>query len=112
KQEVDAYVEQARRATEIDRMSTEREKTGVFTGAYCINHLNGDRIPIFIADYALATYGTGAVMGVPAHDQRDFEFAEKYGLPVKVVIAPPDYAEEPLREAYVDEGAMVNSGRF
>ncbi len=110
--EVMAYVEQTRRTTEIERMSTEREKTGVFTGAYCKNLLNGDQVPIFIADYALATYGTGAVMGVPAHDQRDFEFAEKYGLPVKVVIAPAGYRGEPLTEAYVDEGTMVNSGQF
>jgi leucyl-tRNA synthetase len=112
KAEVEAYVAQAIRQTEIDRMSTEREKTGVFTGAYCKNLLNGEAVPIYVADYALATYGTGAVMGVPAHDQRDFEFAQKYGLPVKVVIAPPGYNGEPLTEAHVDEGLMVNSGEF
>jgi leucyl-tRNA synthetase len=112
KAEVDAYVEQAIRTTEIDRLSTEGEKTGVFTGAYCRNLLSGEDVPIFIADYALATYGTGAVMGVPAHDQRDFEFAQKYSLPVKVVIAPPDYDGSPFKAAFVDEGTMVNSGEF
>ncbi len=110
--EVEAYVQQAQRQTEIDRLSTEHEKTGVFTGSYCQNLLNGEPVPIYVADYALATYGTGAVMGVPAHDQRDFEFAAKYGLPVKVVIAPPTYAGEPLTEAYVDDGTMVNSPGF
>ncbi len=110
--EVEAYVQQAQRQTEIDRLSTEHEKTGVFTGAYCQNLLNGEQVRVYVADYALATYGTGAVMGVPAHDQRDFEFAAKYGLPVKVVIAPPTYAGEPLTEAYVDEGTMVNSPGF
>jgi leucyl-tRNA synthetase len=112
KAEVDAYVDQARRTSEIDRLSTEREKTGVFTGAYCKNLLSGEDVPIYIADYALATYGTGAVMGVPAHDQRDFEFAQKYGLPVKVVIAPAGYGSEPFEAAFVDEGTMVNSAEF
>ena len=110
--EIDAYVEQARRATEIERQSTEREKTGVFTGAYCINRLNDERVPIWIADYALATYGTGAVMAVPAHDQRDFEFATKFGLPIREVIAPPDGPSGELSEAYTDPGVLVNSGDF
>ena len=89
KEAVQAYVEQARRATEIDRLSTEREKTGVPLGAYAVNHLNGERIPLYIADYVLTTYGTGIVMGVPAHDQRDYEFARKHGLEIRTVIAPP-----------------------
>ena len=110
--EIDAYVLQARRATEIERQSTEREKTGVFTGAYCINRLNDERVPIWIADYALATYGTGAVMAVPAHDQRDFDFATKYCLPIREVIAPPEGPQGELAEAYVDHGALVNSGDF
>jgi len=110
--EVEAYVEQARRQTEIERLSTEREKTGVFTGAYCANLLSGERVPVWIADYALLWYGTGAVMGVPAHDQRDFEFARKFGLPCQVVIAPPGWDGSPLEEAYVEAGTMVNSGRF
>ena len=110
--EIDAYVEQARRATEIERQSTEREKTGVFTGAYCVNRLNGERVPIWIADYALATYGTGAVMAVPAHDQRDFDFATKFGLPIREVIAGPDGPAGELSEAYTDPGVLVNSSDF
>ncbi len=110
--EVDAYVEQARRQTEIERLSTERQKTGVFTGAYCKNLLSGQDVPIWIADYALLWYGTGAVMGVPAHDDRDFEFARQYGIPIPVVIAPPDWDGEPLDRAYLDPGLMVNSGQF
>jgi len=110
--DVGAYVEMTRRETEIERLSTEREKTGTFIGAYAINPLSGDRVPIWIADYALLTYGTGAVMGVPAHDQRDFEFAHKFGLPIPVVIAPPGWSGEPLAAAYVEPGTMVSSGPF
>jgi leucyl-tRNA synthetase len=110
--EVEAYVEAARRQSEIERLSTEKEKTGVFIGAYCKNLLNGRDVPIFIADYALLWYGTGIVMGVPAHDERDFDFAKKYGLPIPVVIAPPDYEGEPLEQAYVEAGTMINSGPF
>ncbi|MDA0364507.1 MAG: leucine--tRNA ligase [Chloroflexi bacterium] len=109
---VDAYVEQARRATEIERQSTERDKTGVFTGAYCVNYLTNERVPIWIADYVLATYGTGAVMAVPAHDQRDFEFAQKFGLPIKIVVSPPDWDGATLTEAYLGSGPLVNSGSF
>ena len=112
REEVEAYVDQARRQTEIERMSTEKVKTGVFTGSYAVNRLNGDRVPILIGDYVLLTYGTGIVMGVPAHDQRDFEFATKYDLPIRVVVAPPDWDGGELSEAYVDEGTQVNSGRF
>ncbi|HEY8491792.1 MAG TPA: leucine--tRNA ligase, partial [Dehalococcoidia bacterium] len=111
--EVEAYVQQTRRESEIERTSTEREKTGVFTGAYCVNRLNGERVPIFIADYVLLSYGTGAVMGVPGHDQRDFEFARKYGLPVKVVITPPDWRPgQELAEAWTGPGRMINSDIF
>ncbi len=110
--EVDRYVEQARGRTEVDRLSTETEKTGVFTGAYCVNRLNGERVPILTADYVLLTYGTGVVMGVPAHDQRDFEFARRYGLPVSVVVAPPEWDGGELSEAYVEEGTQVKSGEF
>jgi len=112
RQAVQDYVEAARRQTEIERLSTEREKTGVFIGAYCINPLNGERVPIWIGDYVLYSYGTGAVMGVPAHDTRDFVFAKRYGLSIPVVIAPPGWNGEELAEAYVDEGTMVNSGPF
>ena len=111
--EVEAYVRQAREASEIDRLSTEREKTGVFTGAYAINRLSGERVPIWTADYVLLTYGTGAVMGVPAHDARDFEFAQRYGLEIRVVVAPPEWDGEPLPEAYLGRtGSQVSSGRF
>ncbi|MCS7001966.1 MAG: leucine--tRNA ligase, partial [Dehalococcoidia bacterium] len=109
---VQAYVEQARRASEIERLAADREKTGVPIGAYAINRLNGQRVPIWIADYALATYGTGAVMGVPAHDERDFAFAQKFGLPIPVVIAPPGWDGAPLTAAWTGDGAMVNSGQF
>jgi leucyl-tRNA synthetase len=88
--EVQEYVEQTRRTTEIDRLSTEKEKTGVFTGGYAINPVNGERVPIWIADYVLVTYGTGAIMAVPAHDERDFAFALKYGLPIIPVIERND----------------------
>ena len=112
KAEVEDYVARSRRQTEIERLSTEREKDGVFTGAYVINRLNGDRVPIWVADYVLLSYGTGAVMGVPAHDERDFAFARKYSLPIKVVIAPPQWQGEELEEAYTEPGTMVNSGQF
>ena len=110
--EVEAYVEQARRQTEIERLAAEKEKTGVFLGSHVVSRLNGEKVPVFIADYALMSYGTGAVMGVPAHDQRDFEFAQKYALPINVVIAPPDWDGSELTEAYVSDGTMVNSGQF
>ena len=105
-------MEEARRQSEVERLSTEREKSGVFTGAYAVNRLNGDRVPIYVADYVLLTYGTGIVMGVPAHDQRDYEFARKYGLDVRVVIAPPGWDGAELAEAFVEDGAQVNSGPF
>jgi leucyl-tRNA synthetase len=110
--QVEAYVEQALSQAEIDRLSLSTEKSGVFTGGYVLNPLSNERIPVWIADYVLLTYGTGAVMGVPAHDQRDFEFARKYGLPIRVVIAPPGYRNEPLEMAYTEAGSMINSGKF
>ena len=112
KAEVADYIHQASLETEIERLSTEKEKTGVFTGAYCINRLNGERVPILTADYVLHTYGTGVVMGVPAHDARDFIFAKKYGLPIRVVVAPPDWDGGDLEDAYLAEGTQVNSGEF
>ena len=110
---VKAYQEQAKRMGDIQRETVDREKTGVFTGGYAINPVNNERIPIWIADYVLMSYGTGAIMAVPAHDQRDFEFARKYDLPVIVVIQPP--GEDPIiseqMEAAVPAiGEMVNSG--
>ena len=110
--EVEAYIDRSRRESEIERLSTEKEKEGIFIGAYAVNRLNGEKVPIWIADYVLMSYGTGAVMGVPAHDERDFAFAKKYDLPIKVVIAPADWQGGELAEAYTGPGAMVNSGRF
>jgi leucyl-tRNA synthetase len=112
-QPVDAYIQQAARQSDIDREATDKEKTGIFTGGYATNPVNGEKIPIWIADYVLMTYGTGAIMAVPAHDQRDFEFARKYGLEVRVVIQPADM--EPLDGATMAASApaygdMVNSG--
>jgi leucyl-tRNA synthetase len=109
---VRAYVERAGRMTEIDRTDATREKTGVFTGAHALNPANGQEIPIYVADYVLLAYGTGAIMAVPAHDERDFEFAKKYGVPIRTVVAPPDWNGGELDEAYTGEGSMVNSGRF
>lgn len=109
-----AFIERVRAQSEIDRTSAEAEKEGMFTGAYAINPFSGERIPIWIANYVLLEYGTGAVMGVPAHDQRDLEFARKYGLPVRVVIQPLGYDLDPqtMEEAYAEPGLMVNSGEF
>ncbi len=112
RQAIDDYVEATRRMSEIERLAAGREKTGVFTGAYAINPLNQEKVPIWIADYVLQSYGTGAVMAVPAHDQRDFEFAERFGLPIQVVIAPPAWSGGKLSCAFTGEGTMVNSGQF
>ncbi len=112
KKEIEDYIVRSRQQTEIERLSTEKEKDGVFTGAYVINRLNGEKVPIWIADYVLVGYGTGAVMGVPAHDERDFAFARKYDLPIRVVIAPPGWQGAELAEAHITEGTMVNSAQF
>jgi leucyl-tRNA synthetase len=112
---VEAYVDQAARQSEVERMAEARPKTGVFTGAYVINPLNGERIPVWIADYVLLGYGSGAVMGVPAHDPRDFEFARQFSLPVRAVVSPPGAASldgEVWTEAYTGEGELVNSGPY
>jgi leucyl-tRNA synthetase len=105
--EVRAYVEKAARMTEIDRTDVTREKTGVFTGAYAINPANNERIPVFIADYVLMGYGTGAIMAVPGQDQRDWDFARKYDLPIVRTVEPPEDFDG---EAYVGEGQAINSG--
>ncbi len=110
---VDEYVELVAHENEIERTSTSKEKTGVPTGAFAINPINGERIPIWIADYVLSTYGTGAVMAVPAHDERDFDFAVRYALPIRVVVHPVNgRLDEPLAAAFVEDGVAVNSGRF
>jgi leucyl-tRNA synthetase len=112
KTEVDAYVQQAVRQTDVQREATDKEKTGVFSGGYAINPVNGERVPVWIADYVLVTYGTGAIMAVPAHDQRDFEFARKYGIEVRVVIQPEGESvnEKEMTAAVPAYGQMVNSG--
>jgi len=114
--DVEAYVAQARRETEIERLSSDRAKTGIALGAQAINPVNSEKIPIFIADYVLSGYGTGAIMAVPAHDERDFEFARKFGLEIRrVVAAPGTEADAPMVDAYIAHAAderLVNSGRF
>jgi leucyl-tRNA synthetase len=111
---VKEFQKKMERFNEITRTSTETEKEGLFIGTYAINPMNGDRVPIWIANYVLLEYGTGAVMGVPAHDQRDFEFAKKYNLPIKVVVSPPDKTldAKEMTEAYVERGVLVNSDKF
>ncbi|CDX03266.1 leucine--tRNA ligase [Desulfitobacterium hafniense DP7] len=114
--DVQAFIERMKGLNEIARTSTETEKEGLFTGAYCINPYSGEKVPIWIANYVLFEYGTGAVMGVPAHDERDFEFAGKYKLPIKTVILPEgtpvEEKDTPLQAAFVEEGMMVNSGEY
>ncbi len=112
KAEVEAYVAQAARQSDIQREAADKDKTGVFIGAYAVNPVNRARIPMWIADYVLMSYGTGAIMAVPAHDERDFAFAHKYDLPIPVVIAPPDWDGRPLEAAYTGTGRMVNSAPF
>ncbi len=112
KAEVDAYVAAARKASEIERQDTARPKTGVFTGAYAINPVNDEPVPIWVSDYVLMTYGTGAIMAVPAHDQRDFEFARHFNLPIRIVVQPPEVEldTDALSEAWPHSGALINSG--
>ncbi len=118
--EVEAYIAQTSRQSEIERQSTTREKTGVFTGGYAVNPVNGERIPVWIGDYILASYGTGAVMAVPAHDERDFEFALKYDLPIVPVIELPEGATARTATRkdgtevtfHSEQGTMINSGEL
>jgi leucyl-tRNA synthetase len=114
KARVHQYVKEAIAKTDLERAEEGKDKTGVFTGAYATNPVNGERIPIWVADYVMMGYGTGAIMAVPAHDQRDFEFARKFGLPIRVVIQPAGETLHPetMERAYPDEGVMVNSGPF
>lgn len=119
KEAVEAYRANARKMTEIERLSTERVKTGVPLGTHCRNPFNGEIFPLWTADYALVEYGTGAVMAVPTHDTRDFDFAKKYNLPMKVVITPHPSSGHPLpqgamdlAEAYTEPGVLINSGEF
>ena len=110
KQIVEDYKLQCSKINEIERLSSSREKTGVFTGSYAINPINGREVPILVADYVLASYGTGAVMGVAAHDDRDYVFAKKHGLPIERVIRSKDGSPDDL--PYTDYGIMCNSGEF
>ncbi len=114
RKEINAYKEAAAKATEIERSAEDREKTGVFTGAYAINPVSGAKVPVWIADYVMVTYGTGAIMAVPYGDQRDFEFARKFGLEIIAVVKPDGADEVPdpatMEEAYAGPGTMVNSG--
>ena len=112
KQAVEEYRANARKLTEIERLSTERIKTGVPLGTHCINPFTGEKFPLWTADYALVEYGTGAVMAVPAHDTRDYDFAKKYNLPIKVVIQNPENPSDCSEAAYVEEGVLVNSNEF
>jgi leucyl-tRNA synthetase len=113
--EVEAYRQKAQATSDIDRMNAEREKTGVFTGAYAINPVNNKKIPIFIADYVLMGYGTGAIMAVPAHDDRDFAFAKNFDLEITEVVKSPEAKYNPdgsIAEAFISEGVMINSGKY
>lgn len=111
---VKAYQEECQHKSEIERTSLTKEKTGVFTGCYGINPVNGKRVPIFISDYVMMDYGTGAIMAVPAHDQRDFEFAKKFDLDIVPVVDSqnPEIDINNLAEAFVAEGTMINSGKY
>ena len=113
-QEVLAFVERTLKVDSYIRTADFTLKEGVFTGRYCLNPVTEEQIPIYVANFVLFDYGTGAIMAVPTHDQRDFEFAKKYDLPLRVVISPPDQdlKEETMTEAYVEEGILVNSGPF
>ncbi len=106
--EVRKYIEQSKKKTEFERTKLEKEKTGVFTGSFCVNPANGEEVPIWVGDYVVGTYGGGAVMVVPAHDKRDYQFAKKYGLEIKEVIKGGDIS----KEAFVEHGELVNSGKF
>ena len=108
--EFEAYLAQVRKLTDIERQSTDREKTGVFLGVYAVNPVNGERIPMWAADYVLPDYGTGAIMAVPAHDQRDLDFALKFGLPVRIVVATDQPDPAATGTATPGDGVLVNSG--
>jgi len=108
KEKVKNYIEEANKKSDFERTKLEKEKTGVFTGSYCINPANDEKIPIWVGDYVIATYGGGAVMVVPAHDYRDYDFAKQYGLEVKEVVSGGDIQ----KDAFVDYGILINSGQF
>jgi leucyl-tRNA synthetase len=108
REKVAEYVRASQKKSEFERTKLEKEKTGVFTGSYCLNPINQEKVPIWVSDYVVATYGGGAVMIVPAHDKRDYQFAKKYGLEIREVVSGGDVS----KEAYVEYGTLVNSGQF
>jgi leucyl-tRNA synthetase len=108
KQAIAAYREEAERKSDLDRTDLAKDKSGQFTGAFAINPVNGEKIPIWISDYVLISYGTGAIMAVPAHDERDWEFATKFELPIIEVVKPP----KPVDGCFSGDGTAVNSGQF
>ena len=110
--DVQTYVEAAAKKSDLDRTDLAKDKSGVFTGSYCINPVNGEQIPVWVADYVLISYGTGAIMAVPAHDERDHEFAEKYQIEIRRVIGSQDGDEEKSKLPYSGPGVMVNSGEY
>jgi leucyl-tRNA synthetase len=112
KAEVQAYADAARRKSDMERTALNKEKTGVLTGAFAKNPLNGNEIPIFTADYVLGAYGTGAIMAVPAHDERDFEFAQRFSLPIVEVVSPDGSLHEVVEEVFTGDGIAVRSGQF
>ena len=119
REEVAAYVEAAGRKSDLERTELNKGKTGAFTGAYAINPVNGEKVPIWIADYVLITYGTGAIMAVPAHDDRDYEFASRYDIPIVVVVDPGEEADSSLRQRvlsgetlFTDDGLAIHSGKY
>src|SRR5206468_11371937 len=119
RQAVKTYQAEAARKSERERTEDTKTKTGVFTGAYAVNPVNQEKIPIWIADYVLASYGTGAIMAVPAHDERDFQFATQFDLPMRTVVRPPDewlklmgMTLDQLTKAYTGDGIAINSGEF
>ena len=109
REKVEAYVQASQQKSDVERQEN-KEKTGVFTGSYVINPVNGQKLPIWVADYVLGGYGTGAVMAVPAHDERDFAFAEKFDLPIVQVIDKPEHSAD--AGCYSGEGELINSGQF
>ena len=116
KQAIEEYRQQAARKSDLDRTDLAKEKTGVFTGAYAVNPVNGTKIPVWLSDYVLISYGTGAIMAVPAHDERDFEFAKKFNLPIIQVVEPPDAGQAELARqgklCFAGDGKAINSGQF
>ena len=112
KQEVNNYAQMAAKKSDLDRTDLAKDKSGVFTGSYCINPINGERIPVWVADYVLISYGTGAIMAVPAHDERDYEFAKKFGIEIKPVIANPNESAEKSKLPYSGDGVMINSNEY